>query len=170
MIVSHQRGTTLMGISIAILIASVLTYYAIQDQSSRRTQIEYSSVIYSASVVGSGLRSYYTQNCSDGILMSSPSVSELITDNHIEYEDSINNRLELTFTTFIENPGTNQSKLIVSTVAPNIYVAAQIADQTVSADSSGSTVNFHYKPLISNNSQNIRFQQMQEYFGDTTCI
>jgi Tfp pilus assembly protein PilX len=169
MIISQQRGYTLIGVSIALLIAALLTYYALQDQRTKSSAIDYSSVAYSANAVGAGLRSYYSQNCSDGAAMSSPSVSELIADNYIDDPNSINNRMDLSFSTLIENPGSNQAKLIVSTLAPSDNVALQIADENAGANSSGTTINFSYKPKISSTAKNMRFQQMQEYFGDTTC-
>jgi Tfp pilus assembly protein PilX len=170
MIISQQRGYTLIGVSTALLIAALLTYYALQDQQTKRSAIDYSSVGYSARAVGAGLRTYYSQNCSAGAAMSTPTVSELIADNHIEDPNSINNRMELSFTTLIENPGTNQAKLIVSTLASSDNVALQIADENAGANSSGAIINFTDKPKISSTAKNMRFQQMQEYFGDTTCI
>jgi len=146
-----------------------LTYYALQDQKSISTELDYSSVSYSAGAVGAGLRSYYYQNCSDGAGMVSPTVPELIAGNFIQNPDAINNRLELVFTTLIEAPGTSQSKLVVSTTAPSAAIASQIADQIDGAISIDSTVSFYYKPTVAVSARNIRFQQMQEYFGDTTC-
>jgi hypothetical protein len=165
----QQRGETIVSLSIALLIAALLTFYLVKDQSIKMTELDYDSVGFSAAVVGEGLRSYYAQNCSQGYAMSTPNVTTLINLNYILSPSSVENRMGLLFTTSIDNPGTKDALLVVSTQAPTSGIAFQISDENTGSDTNGRIVNFKFKPLIASEPEDMRFQQMQEYFGESTC-
>lgn len=164
----QQRGQTLASVMTGLAIASVLSYYIFTGQQVEYRIVKLESVGKSALVVGEALRSYYAENCSNSS-MTAPSVITLINNNYIANPMSVENGLNLSFSTSIQGAGTANVNLLVTVVANSSGDALQLADMSENTSISGNTVTYRYKPNVVSDPSSVRNQEMREYFGDPTC-
>lgn len=164
-----NRGFTLASVTVALAAMGLLTYTVNNLNDGRRNALAYETVISSSVIVGKALKRYYIENCAAGTAMVTPSMGDLISDGYIPTANAISNRLDISFTPQIINPGTPDAMVFVTANAPSEAIAAQLTDMAPNGSRIGTTVTYRFKPSMTATIDQVRVSQMNTYFGDTYC-